>query len=199
MECIYIVIQGDCIKGDLTLNKQIKKLVTTSVATEILSGPVYFTIDFSKANAETRNEIDKEMNQRKEIGDALLKEIDNNKSDFKDPAVAERLKGQVKNYRDGVAERGKATMTAKAGAQAIRATVNKVGEKAWNKLVKKIENTTGTKLVMFHYQSINKFCDILTGFEGNLADGIANGLTNKFGFNKQFAYVVARAFIAIVL
>ncbi len=199
MECIYIVIQGDCIKGDLTLNKQIKKLVTTSVATEILSGPVYFTIDFSKANAETRNEIDKEMNQRKEIGDALLKEIDNSKSDFKDSAVADRLKGQVKNYRDGVAERGKATMTAKVGAQAIRATVNKVGEKVWNKLVKKIENTTGTKLVMFHYQSINKFCDILTGFEGNLADGIANGLTNNFGFNKQFAYVVARAFIAIVL
>lgn len=36
------------------------------------------------------------MNQRKEIGDALLKEIDNSKSDFKDPAVAERLKAQVK-------------------------------------------------------------------------------------------------------
>ena len=173
------------------MNKQIKKILTASVATAILSGPVYFTIDSGKANAETISEIDKEMNQRKEI--------DNSKSDFKDPAVAERLKGQVKNYRDGVAERGKATMTAKAGAQAIRATVNKVGEKAWNKLVKKIENTTGTKLVMFHYQSINKFCDILTGFEGNLADGIANGLTNKFGFNKQFAYVVARAFIAIVL
>lgn len=181
------------------MNKQIKKILTASVATAILSGPVYFTIDSGKANAKTRSEIDKEMNQRKEIGDALLKEIDNSKSDFKDPAVAERLKWQVKNYRGGVAERGKATMTTKAGAQAIRATVNKVGEKAWNKLVKKIENTTGTKLVMFHYQSINKFCDILTGFEGNLADDIANGLTNKFGFNKQFAYVVARAFIAIVL
>ncbi len=101
---IYIVIwEKYYIKGDLTLNKQIKKLVTTSVATEILSGPVYFTIDFSKANAETRNEIDKEMNQRKEIGDALLKEIDNSRSDFKDPAVADRLKGQVKNYRDGIA------------------------------------------------------------------------------------------------
>lgn len=72
-------------------------------------------------------------------------------------------------------------------------------EKAWDKLVAKIENTTGTKLVMFHYQSINKFCDILTGFEGNLAEGIATGLTNNFGFNKQFAYIVARAFIAIVL
>ncbi|PKI12169.1 hypothetical protein CW743_10660 [Staphylococcus shinii] len=181
------------------MNKQIKKILTTSVATAILSGPVYFTIDSGKANAETIGEIDKEMDQRKKIGDALLKEIDNSKSDFKDPAVADRLKGQVKNYRDGVAERGKATMTAKAGAQAIRATVNKVGEKAWNKLVKKIENTTATKLVMFYYQSINKFCDILTGFEGKLADGIANGLTNNFGFNKQFAYVVARAFIAIVL
>ena len=101
------------------MNKQIKKILTASVATEILSGPVYFTIDFSKANAETRNEIDKEMNQRKEIGDALLKEIDNSKSDFKDPAVADRLKGQVKNYRDCVAEREKATMTAKAGAKQL--------------------------------------------------------------------------------
>ncbi|EGQ2847740.1 hypothetical protein F9634_11270, partial [Staphylococcus pseudintermedius] len=114
-------------------------------------------------------------------------------------SVAEKLKGQVRDYKNGVAERGKATVTAKAGAKAIRATVNKIGEKAWNKLVAKIENATGTKLVMFHYQSINKFCDILTGFEGNLADGIATGLTNNFGFNKQFAYIVARAFIAIVL
>lgn len=117
---IYIVIwEKYYIKGDLTLNKQIKKLVTASVATEILSDPVYFTIDFSKANAETRNEIDKEMNQRKEIGDALLKEIDNSKNDFKDSAVADRLKGQVKNYRDCVAEREKATMTAKAGAKQL--------------------------------------------------------------------------------
>jgi len=57
------------------LNKQIKKILTASVATAILSGPVYFTIDSGKANAETISEIDKEMNQRKEIGDALLKVI----------------------------------------------------------------------------------------------------------------------------
>ncbi|HGH0778431.1 TPA: hypothetical protein ACJHH8_000851 [Staphylococcus pseudintermedius] len=179
--------------------KNLRKIATASIATSLLIGPVYFTVESGKANAETVKAVDEEMKQREKIGNALLEEIDNSKQDFKEPSVAEKLKGQVRDYKNGVAERGKATVTAKAGAKAIRATVNKIGEKAWNKLVAKIENTTGTKLVMFHYQSINKFCDILTEFEGNLADGIAIGLTNNFGFNKQFAYIVARAFIAIVL
>ncbi|HHS2974874.1 TPA: hypothetical protein ACTELY_000937 [Staphylococcus argenteus] len=179
--------------------KYLRKISVATIASFVLVGPVYFTIESGKANAETAKAVDKEMKQREKIANALLEEIDNSKEDFKDPSVTEKLKGQVRDYKNGVAERGKATITAKAGAKAIRATVNKVGEKAWDKLVAKIENTTGTKLVMFHYQSINKFCDILTGFEGDLADGIATGLTNNFGFNKQFSYIVARAFIAIVL
>lgn len=181
------------------MNKKISKIVTAIVLTSLLTGPVYLILDSNKVNAETTKAIGQEMKQKKEIANALLKEIDNSKKDFKDPSIAEKLKIQVKNYRDGVAERGKATLTAKAGAKAIKATVNKVGEKAWNKLIAKVEKTSGTKLVMFHYQSINKFCDVLTGFEGNLADAMAAGLTNNFGFNKQFAYIVARAFIAIVL
>ncbi len=179
--------------------KYLRKISVATIASFVLVGPVYSTVESGKANAESAKAVDKEMKQREKIGNALLEEIDNSKKDFKDPSVNEKLKGQVRDYKNGVAERGKATITAKAGAKAIRATVNKVGEKAWDKLVAKIENTTGTKLVMFHYQSINKFCDILTGFEGNLAEGMATGLTNNFGFNKQFAYIVARAFIAIVL
>ncbi|UVJ06073.1 hypothetical protein [Staphylococcus aureus] len=179
--------------------KYLRKNSVATIASFVLVGPVYSTVESGKANAETAKAVDKEMKQREKIGNALLEEIDNSKKDFKDPSVTEKLKGQVRDYKNGVAERGKATITAKAGAKVIRATVNKIGEKAWDKLVAKIENTTGTKLVMFHYQSINKFCDILTGFEGNLAEGIATGLTNNFGFNKQFAYIVARAFIAIVL
>lgn len=179
--------------------KYLRKISVATIASFVLVGPVYSTVESGKANAESAKAVDKEMKQREKIGNALLEEIDNSKKDFKDLSVTEKLKGQVRDYKNGVAERGKATITAKAGAKAIRATVNKVGEKAWDKLVAKIENTTGTKLVMFHYQSINKFCDILTGFEGNLAEGMATGLTNNFGFNKQFAYIVARAFIAIVL
>ncbi|HDE0645253.1 TPA: hypothetical protein PB713_001714 [Staphylococcus aureus] len=179
--------------------KYLRKISVATIASFVLVGPVYSTVESGKANAESAKAVDKEMKQREKIGNALLEEIDNSKKDFKDPSVTEKLKGQVRDYKNGVAERGKATITAKAGAKAIRATVNKVGEKAWDKLVAKIENTTGTKLVMFHYQSINKFCDILTGFECNLAEGMATGLTNNFGFNKQFAYIVARAFIAIVL
>lgn len=153
--------------------KYLRKISVATIASFVLVGPVYSTVESGKANAETAKAVDKEMKQREKIGNALLEEIDNSKEDFKAPSVTEKLKGQVRDYKNGVAERGKATITAKAGAKAIRATVNKIGEKAWDKLVAKIENTTGTKLVMFHYQSINKFCDILTGFEGNLAEGIA--------------------------
>ncbi|HEC2172827.1 TPA: hypothetical protein R1915_000881 [Staphylococcus delphini] len=181
------------------MNKKISKIVTATVLTSLLTDPVYLILDANNVNAETTKTIDEEMKRKKEIGNALLNEINNSKKDFKDPSIAEKLKIQVENYRDGVAERGKATLTAKAGAKAIKATVNKVGEKAWNKLVAKVEKTSGIKLVMFHYQSINKFCDILTGFEGNLADAMATGLTYNYGFNQQFAYIVARAFIAIVL
>ncbi|WP_063648123.1 hypothetical protein, partial [Staphylococcus aureus] len=137
--------------------KYLRKISVATIASFVLVGPVYSTVESGKANAESAKAVDKEMKQREKIGNALLEEIDNSKKDFKDPSVTEKLKGQVRDYKNGVAERGKATITAKAGAKAIRATVNKVGEKAWDKLVAKIENTTGTKLVMFHYQSINKF------------------------------------------
>ncbi|HBI9278304.1 TPA: hypothetical protein PJK00_002173, partial [Staphylococcus aureus] len=137
--------------------KYLRKISVATIASFVLVGPVYSTVESGKANAETAKAVDKEMKQREKIGNALLEEIDNSKEDFKDPSVTEKLKGQVRDYKNGVAERGKATITAKAGAKAIRATVNKIGEKAWDKLVAKIENTTGTKLVMFHYQSINKF------------------------------------------
>lgn len=110
--------------------KNLRKIATASIATSLLIGPVYFTVESGKANAETVKAVDEEMKQREKIGNALLEEIDNSKQDFKEPSVAEKLKGQVRDYKNGVAERGKATVTAKAGAKAIRATVNKIGEKA---------------------------------------------------------------------
>lgn len=181
------------------MKKHLQKLVTATVATAIVSGPVYFTLESHKANAETMQEVDKETQQRKKLGNDLLKAIEETKGDINDPKATAQLKGQVTNYKNGVANRGKATIAAKAGAKALRATVHRIGKKAWNKYVKKIESMSGRKLVMLHYQGINKFCDILTGFEGNLSDAIAKTLNKYTGLNKNVGYVVARALIALLL
>lgn len=180
------------------MNKNIRKIVAGTLVSSLLIGPVYFAIESSIANAETVEAFDEEMKQRKEIGNALIESIEDNKTSFNDPNEAEVLKSKVKQYRDGIAERGKATIAAKAGANAIRATVNKVGQKAWDNIVKQVEKRTGTELVVFHYQSINKFCDYLTGFEGKLSDGITEFLVQN-GFNRQVAGVIARVFIGVVL
>ncbi|WP_241955477.1 hypothetical protein [Staphylococcus chromogenes] len=166
--------------------------------TSLLVGPIYITIESSKANAETVESVDKEMKQREKIGNALLESIEENKSSFKDPNEAKIIKSNAKQYRDGIAERGKATITAKAGAKSIKAVVNKVGQKTWDNIVKQVEKRTGTELVVLHYQSINKFCDYLTGFEGKLSDGITEYLVQN-GFNRQIAGVIARVFIGVVL
>lgn len=178
--------------------KNLRKIATANIVTSFLVGPIYITIESSKANAETVKSVDKEMKQREKIGNALLESIEENKSSFMDPNEAEVIKFKAKQYRDGIAERGKATIAAKAGAKSIKAVVNKVGQKAWDNIVKQVEKRTGTELVVFHYQSINKFCDYLTGFEGKLSDGITEYLVQN-GFNRQIAGVIARVFIGVVL
>lgn len=178
--------------------KSVKKIAAATIATSLLMGPVYFTIESGKANAETVKTVDEEMKQREKIGNALIESIEENKSSFKDPNEAEVLKSKAKQYRDGIAERGKATIAAKAGAKSIKAVVNKVGQKAWDNIVKQVEKRTGTQLVVLHYQSINKFCDYLTGFEGKLSDGITEYLVQN-GFNRQIAGVISRVFIGVVL
>ena len=47
--------------------KNICKVSYCYVATAIVSGPVYFTLESHKANAETMQEVDKETQQRKNL------------------------------------------------------------------------------------------------------------------------------------
>ena len=55
--------------------------------------------------------------------------------------------------------------------------MNKVGKKAWNKMISKVESMTGTELVVFHWESINKFLD----FAANSGDTIEGALTSYLG------------------
>lgn len=45
--------------------KNIRKIATATIVTSLLMGPVYFTIESGKANAETVKAVDEEMKQRK--------------------------------------------------------------------------------------------------------------------------------------
>ncbi|MCP6467848.1 hypothetical protein NL473_27605, partial [Klebsiella pneumoniae] len=65
-----------------------RKIATATIATSLLMGPVYFTVESGKANAETVKAVDEEMKQREKIGNALIESIEENKSSFKDPNEA---------------------------------------------------------------------------------------------------------------
>lgn len=47
--------------------KNLRKIATTSIATSLLIGPVYFTVESGKANAETVKAVDEEMKQREKL------------------------------------------------------------------------------------------------------------------------------------
>lgn len=117
-------------------------------------------------------------------------------SEFVDPSVASQLL-TTQETTTGIQPRGKITYSAKAGAKIIKATMNKVGKKAWNKMISKVESMTGTELVIFHWESINKFLD----FAANSGDTIEGALTSylvKHGFNKTVAKYVSKAFVLVV-
>lgn len=100
---------------------------------------------------------------------------------------------------NGENQEGKATLSAKAGAKAIKATAKKVGKKAWDAYITQVEKKANVKLGLLHYQSIFDFCDYITGFGGTVQEAISEGLQNKLGFNKTIADFTAQAFVTVVL
>lgn len=137
----------------------------------------------------------------KEFYNAFEQAIIETQSEFIDPSVATELLGitqQVQEKNTPVL-RGKVTLTAKAGAKAIKAVMNKVGKKGWNAMLKKVESTTGTELVVLHWESITKFLDYAVDFNGDIEDALEDFLVKKAGFNRTIAHWVAKTFIFIVL
>ena len=116
-------------------------------------------------------------------------------SEFKDP----RAKQQALDSINKSEQRGKATMSAKYAAKAIKALMKKMGQKAWDKMIKKIEKSTGRQLVMFHYNSITKLLNYLVNSQDTAQTAISKFLRKEFGFNKNVANGVAQAFVLIVL
>ncbi|GEL05696.1 hypothetical protein RST01_23230 [Rummeliibacillus stabekisii] len=124
--------------------------------------------------------------------------VNESKSEFIDPSVADDLLNKETNNEMVIQPFGKVTLTAKAGAKAIKATMKKVGKSGWDKMIGKIESMTGTQLVVFHWQSINKFLDFAVNSGGTIADAMTNFLVKKAHFNKTVATYISKAFVMIV-
>ncbi|KWW18865.1 MULTISPECIES: hypothetical protein [Peribacillus] len=124
--------------------------------------------------------------------------VNETKSEFIDPSVAEEILNKESNDVIVIVPYGKVTLTAKAGAKAIKATMSKVGKTGWNKMIGKIESMTGTQLAVLHWESINKFLDFAVSSGGTIEDALTSFLVKKGHFNKTVATYISKAFVLIV-
>ena len=122
-------------------------------------------------------------------------------NEFNDPAIAERIlyNIQIAQSRedDPYQTRGKLTMGAKVAAKTLREITQRVGQKAWDAMVEKVENATGTQLVVFHWKSINQVIDFLADSKDSIEDALTEFLVNR-GFNKTLAEYTSKAFVLVV-
>ena len=181
-------------------NKYLKSVIAVALITGTLTTP------FVSASAlETNNGVNSSLssleNNQQMFLDAFEKAILENQDEFNDPSIApvllQKLQQNGENNTNPMA-RGKATMTAKAGAKAIKAVMNKVGKRAWNKMISEIESRTGTTLVILHWQGMNKIINALSNSGTTITDALTNYLHKNAGFNKTFAGIVARTFVMVV-
>lgn len=168
---------------------------------------------FSEREIQEMEEFVKYIEKNEEEFIKLFQEVINEtKSEFIDPSIADELMINTNGLILGnqyimqkpragneYTIQGKLTMSAKAAAKAIRAVMNKIGKKAWNKMVKKMEQSTGISLPWFHWKTINGILDWLAGFKGTVEDALTQFLVKKAKFSKKTARFVARTFIFLVL
>jgi|GEM_PF-1696451 len=197
MEKFSLKVTSGVISGILLLGS-VSIPVSSAFASESIQEGVVeeflFTNEEIKSMEEYFNNFDEiEFYKAFEIA------INENKSEFIDPSVAQELLNNLQSQSSMIQTRGKVTLTAKAGAQAIKAVMNKVGQKAWDKMIDKVETASGTTLVVLHWKSITNLLNYLVNFNGELEEAIQSFLVNKAGFNSTVAYWVARSFVFVVL
>ncbi|NCJ13601.1 hypothetical protein GWD55_00490 [Staphylococcus pseudintermedius] len=148
------------------------------------------------AATNSQKQLEKEQQEYIKFKEAWINAIESTPpSEFKDPKVKEELKKNIKKSE----ERGKVTITAKAAAKGIKALMKKTGRAGWDAVVRKVENSTGTELVMFHYDQVTNIVNLLANSQEKAQTAISKILVNNFGFNKTVANAVAYTFVLIVL
>lgn len=129
----------------------------------------------------------------------LIEIIQSEKENFIDPSYGDYLIEKLQyDSSNEIQTYGKLTLTAKAGAKALKAAMNKIGKKSWDAAVKKIEKNFGTTLVVFHWKSMNQLINVLSNSSTTVTDAISGYLV-KHGFNKTFANILARTFVTVFL
>ncbi|WP_397536822.1 hypothetical protein [Rummeliibacillus pycnus] len=66
-------------------------------------------------------------------------------------------------------------------------------------MVKTIEENFGTKLVVLHWEGMNKVINVISDSSTTITDALTDFLCDYAGFNRVFAEIVARAFVTVVL
>lgn len=182
----------------------LKSVITVVLVTSTLTTPFVSVTALEINNGVNSSSLSSLENNQQMFLDAFEKAILENQDEFNDPSIAPVIlqklhQGQNIENNSTPMARGKLTMGAKAGAKALKATMNKIGKRAWNKMVSSIEKNMGTKLVVLHWQGMVKLINILSNSSTTITDAITNYLHKKAGFNKTFAGIVARTFVTIVL
>lgn len=179
-------------------NKKIAGLLSGIMLTATIGVP------FANAQENTvTNNINIESPQdEQEFKETMKNIVLENKDDFNDPSYADYLINKIDSSNQTSSEimlRGKFTLTAKAGAKALKVAMDKIGKKAWDSMVKSIEKNFGTKLVVLHWEMMNKTINVLSNSSTTITDALTDFLCDNAGFNRVFAEIIARAFVTVVL
>lgn len=192
---MYNVVVRNQKTGGIGLKNKFLKFSTVFLASTILLQPLTMSSAQVKAATTEKNNDQQAKEEYIKYKEAWIKAINEMpESDFKDPSVKQELKNKIAASE----ERGKATMAAKAAAESIRAVMKKVGQKGWDKMVKKIENSTGQELVALHYSAITTIVDKLANSQEKATKVISRQLV-KSGLNKNVADAAAATFVTVIL
>ncbi|WP_107842053.1 hypothetical protein [Metasolibacillus meyeri] len=182
-----------------------KKIIAGLLSGVILTGTISTPLASAQGNTVNYNLNLESIQNDQKLKEIMKAAILENKEYFNDPAYADVLlnKLDTPSYQDKneviVMPFGKFTLTAKAGAQALKVAMDKIGQKAWDGMVKTIEDNFGVKLVVFHWKSMNQLINVLSNSSTTITDAITDFLVDKASFNRTFAEIVARAFVTVFL
>lgn len=174
------------------MNKTIKVITGTLAATLLISSVSLPAVEVHASIVSSQEESAKQ----KEFYEAVKKAVLETQYEFEDPTVTNSILSNIEDIERTKQSRGKLTITAKAAAKALKVSMKKIGKKAWDKMVSKIEKTMGVNLVVLHWKGMNKLIDYLADSGDKIEDALTGFLT-KHGFNKTFARYLAKAFILV--
>ncbi|WP_214891749.1 hypothetical protein [Exiguobacterium sp. s142] len=119
---------------------------------------------------------------------------------FGDPVFTEEVvrKLEAASSQGQYETMGKVTLAAKAGAKAIKATMQKIGRAKWDEWVDKMESFHGIPMSYLHYQGVTHLVDLLSNSDDSFKAAISKYFISK-GMNRIMANIITNVFVTFVL